>query len=274
MRNILVPTDFSENANDALLYAIELAKEFNSTLHVVNSYKIPYSSTTITSTLKEIMKKDSIEGVEKTIEKINFLGFDSAKVVSKSFSGDLIQVITPYINENSIDIVVMGTKGASGIEEVLIGSTAESVVRHVPVPVLIIPSKVKFTSLNTIGLAADFQKEINKNDLQPYLNIAKQYGAKTLIINVDDKEENILSTDKAVHGIKLDHLFGDLPHTFHYEMNDDIVEGLNNFVQKFNCQMLVLLARKHNLFEKVFHKSITNSLTCHSEIPTFVIKEG
>jgi nucleotide-binding universal stress UspA family protein len=62
-------------------------------------------------------------------------------------------------------------------------------------------------------------------------------------------------------------------HSIHFEKNENIVEGINNFVEKNNCDMLAVLSRKHGFIEKIFHKSISNKLTCHAELPMFVVKE-
>lgn len=274
MNGILFPTDFSKNAENALQFAVEIAKKFNAELHIVYAYQMPYaSSAPITSklsdTLRDVAEKDLLAYENEIICKYKW-----DNIFTKAIAGDVINVVDDYSHNMGIDLIVMGTKGASGIKEVLIGSNAEEVVKHADKPVLIVPEKAHSSSITKVAFAADFHRIKDKKLFNPYLSFIKQFNAETMLVNIEKDENNIYSSRKTYHATNLDKIFADVKHSFNFEVNVDVLEGINSFIKQNNCDMLAVLSRKHNFFEKIFHKSITNALTCHTEIPMFVIKEN
>lgn len=275
MKNILFPTDFSENANNALKFAILIAKKFKANLHIVNAYQMPYATSApmtrkLLDTLRESSEKELNQFKNQILEnKSN----EELNIIAKAIAGDVINVVDDYSNEKDVDLVVMGTKGASGVKEMLIGSNAEEVVKHSDKPVLIVPEKAHSTSITKIAFAADFHRIEDKRLFNPYLSFVKQFQAETMLVNIEQDENNIYSSRKTYHATNLDKIFADVNHSFHFEVNQDVVSGINKFIEQNKCDMLAVFSRKHNMFEKIFHKSITNMLTCHTELPMFVIKE-
>ncbi|MFN7012968.1 MAG: universal stress protein, partial [Bacteroidia bacterium] len=125
MKKILFPTDFSDNAAKAMQYALLLAKELNADLILLNTYKIPAGgNTSIKSThLAEILKADAEEGLQKVLKEIRSnKEFDAVSIETVSKQGDLVQLVNEMSEEFMFDLVVMGTKGATGAKEVLVGS--------------------------------------------------------------------------------------------------------------------------------------------------------
>ncbi len=275
MKQILIPTDFSENANHALNFALVLATDFGATLHVINSYKMPYSSSSpMTRTLLDTLKESSLDDLAKCLAHIKSNPeFKDLNVKTQAFAGDVVNSIDEYANKIDADVVVMGTKGVSGIEEMLIGSNAEEVVIHSDKPVIIVPENSQISSVKKVAFAADLQSINNPDVLQSYISFAKKYKADTLMVNVGKDPSNSQSVEKLEEVKKLDKLFSDVSHSFHFEDNEDVINGINKFVKLNECDMLTLFSRRHNFFEKIFHKSVTNKLTCQAELPIFVIKE-
>lgn len=275
MKNILFPTDFSENANNALNYALAIASIFDANLHIINAYQMPYASSApmtrkLLDTLKDSSQKELDEYKNKILQKESN---KALSIIINSIAGDVINVVDDYSNENNIDLVVMGTKGASGIKEVLIGSNAEEVVKHSDKSVLIVPEKANAFSITKVAFAADFQNIENEKLIDPYLSFIQKFEAETLLINIENDEDKIYSSKKTFEAKRLEDIFADVKHSFHFEVDQDVVNGINKFIERNNCDMLAVISRKHNMFEKIFHKSVTNKLTCHTELPMFVIKE-
>lgn len=274
MNNILFPTDFSDNANNALAYALELAKDTGAKLHILNSYELPYSHSGMMVSITDILKKDSEEGIEKTVKSIKENpNYANVELMTSSFLGSAINVITNYSTDNNIDLVVMGTKGASGLKEVLVGSNAQGVIQHSEVAVLAIPEEASFKAPVKIAYAADLQEIENTSIFNALLDMAKQYKSEIYIVNVADRGEELNSTEEAIEGVKLDHVFEGLSHSFYFESNENIIAGINKFAVEKDCDVVAILARKHGFFEKIFHKSVTNELAFHAKKPLFVIKE-
>lgn len=144
-KKILCPVDFSEYTEGIISYAVEIAKKFNSELHILHvipnlTYFTPYESFMTPENLI-VLEKNIEKEIEKDFENITKkIDFPFKKVIK---SGIAFVEIINYIKEESISLVVMGTHGRSGIEHILIGSVAEKVVRKSPCPVLTIRPKGK-----------------------------------------------------------------------------------------------------------------------------------
>jgi len=276
MKNILFPTDFSENASNALNYALRIAKDFNATLHILHAYQMPYSgSVPMTRKLLGALKDVAIKDLEKyKNDIINNPENEGVKIVAKAAAGNVINAVDNYANDTHVDLVVMGTKGASGIKEVLIGSNAEEVVKHSDKSLLIVPENAKEVAITKIAFAADFLNIENHNLFNGFINFCKTYNAEALIVNIEKDEDSIYSSRKTFETKKYDHLFSGIKHGFHFEVDKDIVNGINKFIEANQCDMLTVVSHKYSFFDKIFHKSVTNRLTCHTEIPMFVIKEN
>lgn len=142
---ILCPVDFSEFTDEILAYAVNIAKRFDSELHLIHvipnlNYFTPYESFLTPENLVAIER--NIEGeVGKDFDKItNKLDLPFKRIVK---TGVTFVEIIDYIKDQGIDLIVMGTHGRSGIEHILIGSVAEKVVRKSPCPVLTVRPKDK-----------------------------------------------------------------------------------------------------------------------------------
>lgn len=272
MRNILFPTDFSKNSTHALGVALQLAKDFGAKLHILNAYKMPYSSSSpMTRTLLDALKKASEEELSSCLKTIKGnIDYNDIDIKTKAMAGNVANSIDVYANKENIDLIVMGTKGASGLKEVLIGSNAEEVVIHSDKSVLIIPENTKIPQIKKITFAIDFQEIKDFSVFKTYIEFIKQYKAETLFVNIYNEESSQKSNELEKN---MKQVFSEIEYSLNFEKNEDVVNGINEFVRKNNCDMLALFSRKHGFIDKIFHKSITNKLTCQAELPMFVVKE-
>lgn len=273
MKNILFPTDFSKNANHALTYALKIAKDFDANLHIINTYLLPYSQAVpTTQKLLTALKKSSITELTDYIKKIKSdVNYKDLKITVDAFEGNLINVVTDLEAEINYDLIVLGTKGASGIKEILIGSNAEQVVYHAKASVFVIPENASNFSFNNLALAVDLKEIKDTAIVNSYLALCKKYDSKIQLITVNLKET--LSDEEEDEKAKLISLFSNFNPSFHLINQVDVLEGLNNFIESNNLSALAVLSRKHSFIENIFHKSITDKLTCRFKIPIFVIKE-
>jgi len=142
-RTILVPTDFSEHADHALAYAVEIAHQLDATVHVVHAITVPilgisemgiaYASTMMESTTKAA--QTALDGLTDRYRNKAVLGPVRMEV------GDARDVIDRVAAAIGADLIVMGTHGRRGVSRILLGSVAESVVRSAPCPVLTVRGK-------------------------------------------------------------------------------------------------------------------------------------
>lgn len=167
MKKILFPTDFSETANNALVYALNLAENQNAELYVLHTYSAPivnggYSPELVFTVYESIELgtfenfKDQIPAIREIAERHN-LGHIPMKFILKE--GFLVTNIQDIVKEENIDVVVMGTNGASGIDKVLFGSNTINVVSKIKTPVLCVPIDAEFRGIKIYLFYNQFRGE-------------------------------------------------------------------------------------------------------------------
>tara|TARA_R110002095_G_scaffold214866_2_gene207727 strand:- start:115 stop:585 length:471 start_codon:yes stop_codon:yes gene_type:complete len=140
IKKILVPTDFSEFGEQALLYGCELAKKFNSQLHLLNVVQdavAMFPEPNMMGTSMNDLVADMQNLARKQLESMPDLpGTEDLQVVREVRVGPAFLEIVRYAKKSDIDLIVIGTHGRTGIKHMLLGSVAEKVVRKAPCPVL------------------------------------------------------------------------------------------------------------------------------------------
>lgn len=272
MKKILFPTDFSDNANNALQYTLSLASEFGAEVMVLNTYELPYSHSGMIVSITDVMKKDSENGLKRTEEWIaQQSAFKNVKYETKSIMGNTVDTITDEAVAMKADLVVMGTKGASGIQEALIGSNTSGVIHESECPVLAIPEEVSFKKPSKIAFAADLERIKNKEALQMLKTLSSKFDSEIQILNIIEDDDD--PAQKAEEGTHLDDLFQGINHSFKFETSKDVADGIQKFTNENNIDILAVLSRKHNIIERVFHKSITNAMAFHTKVPLLALQE-
>ncbi len=188
MKRILVPVDFSKEAEAAARVAARIAKKTNSEIFLVHMLELPVTTidpaemNTISSEPQIIYFMKLAHKKFETFKKLPFLkGLRVIETVQfqHAFSG-----IIDESTKNNIDLIVMGSQGASGLQEMFIGSNTEKVVRRSKIPVLVIKKNVKNFDIKNILFASDFNKE-SKSTFQRVINFAKLFDAEINLLYVN-----------------------------------------------------------------------------------------
>jgi len=274
MKHILFPTDFSLNSEKALPFAVEMARLFQAELTLFNSYKLPYSKSNLIMSMQDRMREDSLNELEKIRARVLANeNYKDLKVNIDSRVGSFVPLIPKVANDCSTNMIVMGTKGASSIKEIFIGSNTLEVIQTTKCPVFAIPENAAEVKIKKIAMATDLQK-VNKTErLKVIFKLARITGAPIEFVNVVRKQDEALSEEKTRQAAILEEMAGDIPTSIHFTSNEDIIDGLSDYIIEKKPDMVALLARKHSLFERIFTKSITNKLSFRTEIPLLVMDE-
>lgn len=168
MKKILVPCDFSEQAVNAFRFASDVATQSKGQVHLINVVEVPVLHDSVlmpVMAFEEALFTEMRQKAEKQFKKIiNKYSVPGLKVTSQVIFGPVYRMLIDYIESNKIDLVIMGTKGASGVREILIGSNAEKLVRKSPVPVIAIKKYVKASAIKDIvfpnTLNAEYQEDL------------------------------------------------------------------------------------------------------------------
>lgn len=270
MKHILFPTDFSENSKNAIFYSLSLYRDEPCKFFFLNTIPIIYDSTGFLILVHDAIlenAKNSFSLLRKQIN--NEFKHNNFNIETECRVGELITIVTSFVNQKKIVQIVMGTQGASGISELLIGSNTASVIKHVNCHVLAIPEKSGFKNLEKIVLAIDDENGLNKQVLKPLLDIVNKYKSEVLILHVvnNNDEENLLIEKK------IEKLLKDIKHSFHYVYDENVPNGIENFVKKHNASLLGMISHKKNFFDQFFQKNLIKKISFHTELPLLVVND-
>ena len=277
MKAILLPTDFSKNSLNAIDYAMELFKDETCDFYFLNIQKASSfvsddlmtmsSSTTIYQTLIDTAKK-SIENVIKTIK--DYYQNDKHTFHSCVDYDNFIDGINQMCDAVNIDLIVMGTKGATGAERVLFGSNTVRVMQRCSTPVLAIPDGCKFVGLNSIAFASDYLTHYNEADLESMINMAMHHNAKIDVVHMLQQEH--LSEDQENNRAFLDSIISNVTHEFVTLEQQDIFEVIQKYIEDNNIKMLAMMNKKYSFLERLFSQHNVEVFGFKINVPFLVME--
>jgi nucleotide-binding universal stress UspA family protein len=280
MKTILFPTDFSENAIHASLYAGMLARRLDAKIILLNVYPVyvpmpamaesPMVYDTGEMSMREKKAERDLRLFTENFIKNTGLPFEQVKQMTES--GFVSDVIIEIAKKKEVDAIVMGTKGASNVLEKWIGSAAEKVTELAECPVWIIPKNALINPPQTILYAADF-KEDEIEATHKLLAIAKPLGAFCKVVHIHEYFElNIFQTPKET--IKdLQHEFENEEVTFKDLNRKKIIEGLETYIKNHKPDVLALAIHKESLLSKIFKKSISKHFVYEANLPMLIFRK-
>ena len=268
MKSILLPTDFSDSAENALKYALYLAKKTGATLTLLNvTYPSPGNST-MHRNIRDILKNDSKKALIELESKIKIdPANEGVKVKTVSKYGTLNVQIQAVVQDLDIDLIVMGTHGATGLKELIFGSNTATVIEEVTdCPVLAVPYKAPLHELNKIVFATTYSFN-NIEVLKELSAMADILGATIQILHVRTPKD---STKEAIVEEFKQKLKTEIPQgnfAFHEIEHEDVVEGLQQYVTAEKIDLLAMGTRKRGFFGSFINKSLTKTAAFHTSIP-------
>jgi nucleotide-binding universal stress UspA family protein len=272
MKTILIPIDFSSNSENALNYAIDFAKKENAKLVLLNVFDISYASGAVPYTIlaeeRSNLKKESDEKLKVASLKIEFAGCTHHEAIS--IEGFTVDVILDVIKKKQVDLVIMGTKGATGFSGVIFGSNTAKIIEDSTCPVIAIPQDAKFEPIKKITFATNY----NHNDidgLKSLVVLAEPFNAQINVLHVtddtDSSEVKLMKafTDDVKNKISYNNIiFQSLP-------GNDVDSALQKHIDDNGTNLLVMSTHHRNLFDKIFGKSITKQMAYHINIPLMAL---
>lgn len=273
MKRILVPTDFSAHAENALKVAAQIAKKSNSEIILLHMTEVPTQMNDVImggSSIPEVMLfiKKSNEALDKLQEKEYLKGIQVTGQVKfeRPFDG-----ILSFTNTNEIDLIVMGSHGVSGIEEVLIGSTTEKVVRLSEVPVLVIKKDTTTLKGMNFVFASDFSKEIKK-PFKKMIAFSKLFNAKLILVMIctPNSFKPTALSEKIMDDFIAD--FNITDYSTHIYNDVNIEKGIINFSKSINADLIGLCTHGRTGLAHFFTGSISEDLANHAARPVITFK--
>ena len=278
MKNILIPTDFSNNAYNALYYATRLFKNEPCKFYILNTFDAePHIITSRIESDKESstykdLKNQSQERLTETFHSIvrDTEDFDHT-FETISVSKKLAETINKTIKKKNIDLVVMGTKGVSGVKEIFMGSNTVKVIQKIKdCPILAVPDHFDFEPPKEIAFATDFRRFYSKEELKPLLDIVSLFTSNIRIMHIHEEEQLDEIQEHNFKKLK-EHLDG-FEYTMHWVAKlDQKADLINEFIDKMNIDMLSMLYYKHSLMETITREPVIKKIGFQPSVPFLVI---
>jgi nucleotide-binding universal stress UspA family protein len=274
MTTILVPTDFSDTANKARDYAIQLAQELDAQIILLNAYHIPYSgaSSGTLVNLDKVALAESKKSMNNQIEYLN-LNYTNISFTTLCEPGLLNDSIRRIVANKGIDLIVMGTNGASGVLANYLGSNTSELIGSIAIPLIAVPSTVTINFPRRILVANDLM-ESGEDKL---FDTLKEIVIKTkseveflFIVNEENAADTKINRLKAA---QFDETFDTHYHPFYFKENDKIEDGILEYIEGKSFDLLVLTTHQRGFWEGLFHKSVSKSLVKHVSLPILVLPE-
>ncbi len=275
MKTILVPIDFSDEAKYACKAAATIAKKTNSEIILLHMLDIP--SATIDPLDNNNLKGGAqaifyMKTIHKKFEKIKKLPFFKGIKLTedvkfhKTFDG-VIQESKKY----KADLIVMGSQGATGLKEMLVGSNTEKVVRHSKIPVLVIKQDVKKFEINDIIFASDFGAKSRKS-FQNVIDFANLFKAKLhlLYINTPHNFKTTQATNNRLNNYLIDAKIKN--YTLNTYNDTTIEEGILNFGKNIGADIIAINTHGRSGLSQLFNESISKELANHALRPVITFK--
>ena len=276
MKKILFPTDFSATADNAFLYALSLTKKLDAALTILHVYELPELGRALKSTTKEVyemMEQEAKDDFQKSLKNLKTLA-QKNNISDVAFSeliaeGDPVHKIAEITERHNIDLVIMGTKGASGIKEMFLGSITTGVIDESNKPVLSIPEKTHFKdSIDKITYLTNYKDE-EINSFKAVCSFAEKFKAKMFCVHFDGDDSCANGEEMSAWKEKVN--IKDTTVEYNVLKGNDFEKALVEFKTEKQIDIIAIQPRKKNIFARLFSKSVSKSIAHHLNIPLFTM---
>ena len=274
MKTILVPTDYSDTANNALQYAIELAKLSNAKIILIHAYQVPLPTGDIPVLMvtPEELEKENIVRIQKLEKKFAKQLLGKIKIEHVVNAGFVTDEILTVAKEKKVDLIVMGVTGAGKVAETLLGSNTTALINKTQIPILVIPNNARYKKITKFVLAYDYEGEIDEKVMKKIKIFVQLFKAKILVLDVVNPIA-VHTSETSTERIAIENELSGIKHTLYFPEADDIEHEINSFVATYKADWLIMMPHKNTFFANLFHKRNTKKMAFHTHIPLLSLRD-
>ncbi len=283
MKHILLPTDFSENAKNAYRFATALAKKFDAKLSVIHIYNpgpevatfdgLSMQAVTYTKGMVESLKRklNTFVNLAPSNEKEAFV--PASNLETAVLEGIVVTTVSYYVENEGVDMVVMGTKGESDWSSKLFGSITANVINNVSCPVLAVPKEAQITAIKEICYATSL-KANDKNKVDKLSQYSKSLGSTLKVVYVDDRMSNAGDfRDEDFNRAYFYKNIGSSEIPFEVVWSADINKGIRAYFKENDIDVMALTRSKFGFWRRLFNQSITQELMKDVPFPLLILHD-
>ena len=274
MKKIIIPTDFSPAALNATHYAMDMALAINGSLHLLHIYQLPISVTDAPLVLISVdeLKENAEKKLAKLKQDLGHISSGKLDISTESRLGDLMDELDACCTRLQPFAVVMGTRGHSAMERVLFGSNTLSVIKHLTWPVICVPTGKEYgAGIRQVGLACDFREVLETTPVSVIKTFVREVKAELHVLNVDPENNNRQKPETPAQVVLLQTALEDIKPQYHFIQHKDVEDGINQFAENNNLDMIIAIPKKHKLLEGLFRKSSAKQLVFESHVPVMCV---
>lgn len=273
MNNILCPVDFSEASINALEYCVRIAEKHNSSVRLVHVITPGEYSDELgrdpDSVITNFEEKPELK-LKMILDEINS-ELPQELSSMEVFEGDLIDKLKQVIEEESISLVVMGTAGVSDVEEARVGSNTVKLIEETEVPILCIPPSATYAPITNIVYGSEFTID-DKEHLQQIINFAYGFDARVTMIQITNtSSRNEKKYVEYTREMKSYFVYDKLTYE-QFFTDEEIHIAMEHVLNEHNADLLILIHKKRNFFDSLFHKSLTKKMSYMTNFPLLVFR--
>jgi nucleotide-binding universal stress UspA family protein len=264
MKTIVVATDFSASAENAMLYAGKLATNIQCSILLLHVFQIPVGMNDIPVLMvsADELKNNADTGLSRAKDLL-LTNFSGLEIQTESRLGDVIEELRDVCKKVNPLLIVVGKQGASGIGEILFGSTSFSIIRRLTYPVMVVPDRFRHYQLGNAALAVD--ADVENVCIQKINRVRTELKFFLHIIHVNQEKGASLEATKLV---------SELNSNYSTIFDHEFSHGIETYIANNNIDLLIILPRKHNLVERLLFKTHTKELLKKISIPIMCLCEN
>lgn len=274
MNTILVPTDFSDGAFNALEYALRLARVLNFQVQIVHAYYMPATGSMVMVDITDIMDKNTREELAVLRKKVEQLPYANDIAISyRAEHGPVVEVINRICREEGVEFVVMGTQGASGITDKWLGTNAMDAAKFVEDPLLIVPADMPYKSIEHVLFLTDLKLVGNEKHLKFLAELVHNCGSQIEFLHITKHDEAIEEEKIEAYRQQLNRTFGENRPRIKFVDGQEVYSGIKTAIAAKDPDVITIVRHKYGFFEGLFKSSTSQQLISETKRPMLILQD-
>ncbi|WP_396590169.1 universal stress protein [Allomuricauda sp. R78024] len=281
-KRILLPTDYSKNALNAIRYALELYRDVQCDFYVLNVFRV--SSYTLDNMMVpesgeqfyDTAKRTSEEGMTRLMEMIR-LHPDNPKHKFHTICtfNSLIEAVKGIIAKKDIDIIVMGTKGTNSSKAKIFGTNTVTLMEKIKeCPVIAVPEGYSYSVPKEIVFPTDFKSDYKRKELQYLIEIAQLHDSKINVVHIDKNKDGKLNRKEETNKQLLQDILDGTDYEIRFLSATNVSDGINTFIENNDCDIIAFLNRKHLFFGSILSNPMVKEIGYDPKIPILELNDN
>lgn len=280
MKKILLPTDFSDNAWNALFTALKLYTHVKCKFFLLHTYEpkamnmLGRKSQQRLGIIYDSLAQHSVQELDKILSYLNENHHNpnhSFESISKSDS--LEKSVMELVSTRDIELVIMGTQGATGAKEIFMGSNTVKVLKQLKnTSIIVVPTAFDFQKLKILVFPTDYTKKHEKFELLPMIELTKLWNTAIRVIHVG--EEFVLTDIQKANMKILEERLAGANYSLHkLGMDTNVAKSIEQYVKDIGADLLTMVRYRHNFWERIIDEPVIKKIAFHSMVPVLFLPE-